>query len=134
MNDHKARQAQMQAASRQFLNALSAGQAGARDRFNNIIEPGQKLLYKTPFDLMFEVVAVAPVLDPNVPPGMMDVTLAVRFPLRVMANQPNPGAVIVAQVQPEEKPATEQSPEQAQEKLKATLADVEAEEERIILP
>lgn len=101
----------MQAESRRFLSALSAGQAGARDRFNNIIEGGQKLLYKTPYDLIFDVVSVAPVLDPQAPPGMMDVMLTVTFPLRVMANQANPGAVIVAKAQPQEQPASGQAQE-----------------------
>lgn len=99
-NEHQIRQKQIQDASRQFLRALSAGQVGAKDRFGNTIEGGQRLLYKTPHDLIFDVVTVNPVLDPRVPPGSMDITLSVTFPLRVAVNTANPNAIVVTQAQP----------------------------------
>lgn len=119
MNEHRVKQQQMQEASRQFLRALSAGQAGAPDRFGKMIQPGNQVLYRTPFDLIFTVVSVTPVLDPNSPPGLLDVTLSVTFPLRVPANRVNPNAVIVqegtppqanAEVQPDAPPVGDDPP------------------------
>lgn len=107
MNEHQVRQKQMQEASRQFLQALSSGQANPLDRFQNIIQRGQKLLYKAPVDVLFDVVSITPVLDPNVPPGYLDVQLTVTFPVRVLANQQNQ-RMIVMQTSPakeEEKPS-----------------------------
>ena len=107
MNEHQRRREAQQAAQRQFLNALSAGQAGALDRFANPIQVGQKILYHPPFDLIYEVASVAPVLDPKMAPGMMAVTLTVTFPVHMGANQPNPNAVIVGHVEPQAEQPTD---------------------------
>ncbi len=97
MNEQNRRAEEARRASKQFLQALSAGQVSPLDRFQNPIRMGDKVLYKTPYDLIFTVQAITPVLNPNVPPGLMDVILTVTVPLRVAANQPNPNAVIVQQ-------------------------------------
>jgi hypothetical protein len=95
MNDHRARQEQMQKASRAFLQALSAGQVSAVDRFGLKIEPGSKLLYHGAVDVVYDVVSVNPVLDPRVPPGILEIMVTVTFPIRTQANQINPLAVVM---------------------------------------
>ena len=119
MNDHRARQEALQAAQKQFLNALSAGQAGALDRFARPLLVGQKVLYHPPFDLIFKVDAIAPVLDPKAQPGLMAVTLSVTFPLHMIANRPEVGMVIVGQVDLDDPPA----PDPPEEPAKIQLVD-----------
>ncbi len=97
MNEHQARREAMAREQRKFLNALSAGQAGAIDRLSRTIKPGQKLLFHPPYDLIFDVQAVNPVLDPSAPPGLMVLTLSVVMPVQLQANSPNPTMVIVAE-------------------------------------
>jgi hypothetical protein len=111
MNEHKARQEALQRQQRQFLQALSSGQVHAVDRFRNKIEAGQKILFRPPYDLIFEVVSVTPLLDPNAPAGMITLHLAVQVPVHVQANVENPQLIIVGgaphaqQTQPAATPA-----------------------------
>ena len=71
------------------MQALSAGQAGAYDRLRQPIQPGGKVLWSPPYDLIFDVAAVAPVLDPGAPAGLMNVTVTVTATVQMYANQPN---------------------------------------------
>ena len=110
MNDHQARQQQLQAQQRRFLQALSAGQVSALDRFGQKMEAGQSLLFRPPFDLVYQIAGISPVLDPRMAPGLLAVTLTVTFPFHVQGNQPNPNAVIVlgkTQAAPPETPKPE---------------------------
>lgn len=84
------RQQEAQKATQQFLRALSAGQVHAIDRFGLPIEAGSKVEFHGSLDLVFDVVGVAPILDPKVPPGMLNVTLTVTFPMQLRANQITP--------------------------------------------
>ena len=65
MNEQQRRQQEMQTAQRRFLQALSAGQVGAKDRFGRAVGPNMKVLFKLPFDLIWDVASVAPMLDAN---------------------------------------------------------------------
>ena len=95
MNDHKIRQINAEAGHRKFIQALSAGQANALDRFNQTMKPGQRVLFHNPVDLVFEVSAIAPVLDPGAPPGLMNVTLAATITVPMPANQANQAMMIL---------------------------------------
>ena len=72
----------------EFARALSAGQAGVLDRFGQKIEPGTLLLFHPPYDYVYTVVDVAPVLAPNVPPGYVRLTLELKMQATVPVNQP----------------------------------------------
>jgi len=97
-DQQRAFQDELRKARKQFANAIAAGQVHVLDRFNNGLKPGQKVLYRPPFDLIFDVVDVAPVFDLNMPPGAMTVTLTVTLPIKVMANQTQGGMIVLAEM------------------------------------
>ena len=101
MNEHKRRSEAAQAEIKKFLTALSAGQAAPVDRFNRKIEVGQKILLSTPVDLVFDVVGIAPVLDPQAPPGLINVQVTVTVPITCQANRPAQNVVIIGEGQPQ---------------------------------
>jgi hypothetical protein len=88
VNEHQLRQKQAQEQTRRFLQALSAGQVGAVDRYGRLLKVGQTVLIQPELALEFQVTAVNPVLDPKVPPGYMSVTFSASFPLIDKANTP----------------------------------------------
>ena len=96
MNDQKRRQEESATARRQFAQSVARGQLGAMDRFGQPIEAGDQLMVRTPFDLVFTVVTVNPLLDPRAPAGLMDVVCTVTFPLRIPAGQPYTMAHVVS--------------------------------------
>lgn len=101
MSEQKRRNEAAHAEIRKFLTALSAGQAAAVDRFNRKIEVGQKLLVSTPVDLVFDVVGIAPVLDPQAPPGLINVQVTVTVPITVQANRPAQNVIIIGEAAPQ---------------------------------
>lgn len=90
MNESKVRSINQETAHRRFIQALSAGQVGAYDRLQQPIQVGVKVLWSPPYDLIYDVTSVAPVLDPGAPAGLMNVTLTVTATVQMAANQPNP--------------------------------------------
>lgn len=100
MNEHKQRQEELARARRQFQQMVALGQIGARDRFGNMIETGDQMMVRLPFDLVYQVVAVNPVLDPNQPPGLMDLVCTVTFPLRIRVGEPYMLGHVVAKAPP----------------------------------
>lgn len=62
------------------------------------------MLYRPPFDLIYDVVGVAPLLDPSAPPGLMTVTLSVTVPITVKANELWIPAIVVAQAESKAEP------------------------------
>ena len=107
MNEQKRRNEAAQAEIKKFLTALSAGQAAPVDRFNRKIEVGQKILLSTPVDLVFDVVGIAPVLDPQAPPGLINVQVTVTIPITCQANRPAQNVVIIGETQPSADPTKE---------------------------
>lgn len=70
-----------------FARAVAEGVVGARDRFGNPIKRGHMVTYRAvEADPVYEVVDIAPILDPR-QPNMVRVTLAATLPLRVFVNQ-----------------------------------------------
>ncbi len=120
MNEFQRKQEALATQKRQFAQAVARGQAGALDRMGQQIEAGDKILLHTEVDLIFDVVSVNPVLDPRVPPGVMEVAVTVTFPLQIPAGRPFPKVVIIARRQPAEaQPGTdngtgETAPEETQ--------------------
>jgi hypothetical protein len=105
MNEHQRRQQEMADARRKFADGVARGQIAALDRFGNRIDIGDKLMWKNLVDLVFDVVAVNPVMDPRVAPGLMDITLTVTFPIRYNGGVPYDKAVIIAKREPVSIPA-----------------------------
>jgi hypothetical protein len=100
--------------------------AVALDRFGKVLEAGHLVLFHPGEDLVFEVVDVRPVLNPNAPAGRaMQVTLRAAFPVQTVAALPDRGMVIVGESQ-------ERLNKQASENGAGAIADeierVEAEE------
>jgi hypothetical protein len=100
MNEHRQRQEELARARRQFQQMVALGQIGARDRFGNPIETGDQMMVRLPFDLVYQVVAVNPVMDPREPPGLMDLVCTVTFPLRMRAGEAYMLGHVVAKAPP----------------------------------
>jgi hypothetical protein len=83
------------AARRQFAQQAEDGQITARDRFGRVIAPGALVLWTPPYPLIYEVLNVTPLLDPRVPPGLVQIVLTATAPLNVAANQAQIGLVVV---------------------------------------
>jgi hypothetical protein len=109
VNDHQARQHQQQADARRFLQALSAGQVHVFDRFQNLIEPGCKVVYQPPEAPLCDVISVQPVLDPNLPTGLLDVTMTTTLKVRTRGNMAMTGAIVVGPPPEDRQPATAQT-------------------------
>ncbi len=100
MNEHKAQAEQMAKQRRLFAQAFALKQTGARDRFGNAIEAGDKIAFHPDIDVIVDVLSVTPVLDPNAPAGIVEFVVSATFPVRINANQPYPKAIIVMKAQP----------------------------------
>ena len=130
MSEQKRRADELEAGRRRFLTALSAGQVGVNDRFGRRIEPGMKVLIHAPVDLVFDIAAVGPVLDPHVPPGLMVVTVSLTPPCNqfsMHANQPWQQAVIIGEAGPQ--PATDPKKDDHVEITRPTLVLTDADRE-----
>lgn len=97
MNDHQRRQEELQKAKRHFLQAAAQGKAGVLDRFGNRVEEHDRLFYapRSDLDILWEVKAVGPNVDPGAPAGAMNLVLFAMVPLGLMANTPSGNIVIV---------------------------------------
>lgn len=81
-------QAQREFAHRQFALQVQRGEAAILDRFGQKLEPGAIVLFHNNQDLVFQVAEVAPILDPNQPPGRFRLMLETTAPLAYPANVP----------------------------------------------
>lgn len=100
MNDHQAKAAELARQRRLFAQAFALGQTGAADRFGRPIGVGDKILFSNEIDLVFDVLAMTPVLDPNQPPNTVEFTLSTSFPVRVSAGMPYGKAIIIQKAEP----------------------------------
>jgi len=81
-----------------FARAVAEGVVGAKDRFGNAIQRGCMVTYRAvEADPVFEVVDVAPILDPR-QPNMVKITISTIIPLRVPINQPVQTLMVVGMV------------------------------------
>ncbi len=83
-----------QAQRRQLLGGIPSAQAEPRDRFGVPIRVGDLVIHRPEPDPIFEVVDVKPVMNPQMPPGMVIVTLAIQMPVYLSTLQPT-GNVMV---------------------------------------
>jgi len=70
-----------------FARLLNEGKTGMIDRFGIAITPGAYVLYRPTFDLIFEVVDVAPILDMSRPAGYLKLSLACETTIEFVAGQ-----------------------------------------------
>lgn len=101
MDRHK--EALMRAQMQRFAGAVNSGKASMLDRFGSPILKGNLIIWRPPFDLIFKVVSVVPILDPRMPAGMVRLTVESTVPLDGMVNQPYMQAVIVGQSSDDDK-------------------------------
>lgn len=72
----------------------------ALDRFGHLIEPGHLVMYHAPNDLLLEVVAVHPVVNPAAQGGMaIQMTLRAQFNIQGASGVPAGSLVIVGETQ-----------------------------------
>lgn len=69
------------------------------DRFGQIIQPGQLLIYAPEIDIVYEVISVAPNLSPGTSPKlpMIDIEIGARFKVTVPAGQVVPRFLVIRQ-------------------------------------
>lgn len=86
-----------QAAEGQFAKQVAAGAPSAMpiDRFGVPIRVGDEILFRPPFDWVFHVVAIQPIMDPRAPVGMVTMVLQASAPVHVQGGQPLMNATIV---------------------------------------
>lgn len=73
---------------RQFAQAFASGSIKAIDRIGQPIETGALVMYRPPFDLIYEVHDVKPVLDPRQPVGVVQAVLSCSVPVLLQVNTP----------------------------------------------
>lgn len=83
----------------EFARAVSSGSAGAIDRFGQRIEIGSRVLFKPPFDYIYDVVDVAPVLAPGAPAGLVRLRMTLTADVTVPVNQQQMGMCVVGEVE-----------------------------------
>lgn len=88
-------QAEAQKLMQQFAQAAASGQVAVVDRFGNKIDVGSFILFHPPYDYVYTVVDVAPVLAPNMPPGYMRLSLELQITATVQVNQPQMTMIVV---------------------------------------
>jgi len=107
------RRQQLTKAQEQFARAAQTGQAAVFDSVGCRIESGQLVVFNPPPNVWRWLVAeVRPMLQPNVPPGMMQVTLQVVVPMQIPAGQKIGNLLVVGeQEQPQAQAAEAPHPQ-----------------------
>lgn len=69
-------------AKREFVlkSSVARGSLALLDRFATPVNAGDHVLWRTPYDMVWEVQAVAPHLHPQVPVGTLQITLVATVP------------------------------------------------------
>lgn len=80
---------------RDVAQQLANGDAHVLDRFGKPITPGALVLWRAPFDMVCEVTAVTPVLDPRFPPGLVQLVVTMTAPVQAAMGAPQMGLVVV---------------------------------------
>ena len=84
-------------ATKQFQDALAAGQAAVRDRFGNGLAEGDTVLFEPAMSLMATVTKIVPVFDPGVQVGTMRLEITAMIPVQIPANVPLERIVRISQ-------------------------------------
>jgi hypothetical protein len=93
----------MKKAREQFMQAVQAGQAALFDAVGHRLAPGQLVIFTPPPNVWRWLIAdVVPVVDPNVPPGVMRVMLKLDVPLNVQAGQQISNMLVVGEQEQEQ--------------------------------
>ena len=75
--------------------AVQQGQFPVIDRIGQAIAVGDLFVWKPPFDMVYEVKELAPILDPSVQPGAMRLIVECRTEMKILAGQPQMGMIRV---------------------------------------
>lgn len=92
------------AAMRRAMGIQGPDTGAIRDRFGAPLQVGDLILYRPPYDLVFQVVAIDPAVsvDPTRPPSPSSavMVLEIQVPLQVPRNQPLSNVVVVGHLDP----------------------------------
>ena len=102
--DKFAQAQQQRQAMQQFAQAVASGATGVIDRFGNRIEPGSSILFKPPFDYIYKVESISPVLEPGAPAGLVRMRLTIDVPVAVPVNQQQMNMIVVSSPKGGEQP------------------------------
>ncbi len=71
------------------------------DRMGRMIEAGHLVLFHAPNDLVFEVVAISPVLNPSIPDGQKAMQLSIRaeFNVQTLAAMRDQNLIVVGETE-----------------------------------
>lgn len=86
------------AARQQFAQAFAAGQVHVKDRFGRNLAVNDLVVYNPQQPLVFQVVALDAVLDPNQPPGLIRVVLNIDVPILWQGGYAAPELIVVGKV------------------------------------
>jgi hypothetical protein len=86
--------------AKQFVAAVSRGEVGVLDRFGNKVDPGDKVVWHPPYDPVWDVVAIQPVLEQGAQPGAMQITFGCTVPMNLFAGMATMSMMLVQKAQP----------------------------------
>ena len=86
-------QQRLKAHNKSLREAMQAGQIPVVDRIGQAIEVGALIIWHPPFDLVFEVKEITPIMDPNVRPGAVRLIVECRTDMSLLAGQPQMGMI-----------------------------------------
>lgn len=92
---------QARAMRQQFAQAFAAGQVHVKDRFGRNLAVNDLVVYNPAQPLVFQVVALDAVLDPNQPPGLIRVVLNIDVPILWQGGYAAPELIVVGLVKSE---------------------------------
>lgn len=89
---------QARAVRQQFAQAFASGQVHVKDRFGRNLRVNDLVVYAPTQPLVYQVVAIDAVLDPNAPPGLIRVILNIDIPVTWQAGLAAPEMIVVGMV------------------------------------
>lgn len=86
----------LNASERRAIENVQSGSVGAYDRCGRQLQLQDDVIYDPPNDLIFKIMAAAPVLDRNAPRGLVQLTLVCTVPVNTYGNMPDLRLTLVA--------------------------------------
>jgi hypothetical protein len=88
-------QARQDFARRKAAAEMAAGRAAPLDRLGAPIQVGSLVLWHPPYDLVYQVDSITPVLDPRAPAGLVQMNLSIKVPIQAALNQVATSMIVV---------------------------------------
>jgi hypothetical protein len=108
MNEHQRRAEAMKAARSM---AQARAQVGPLDRTAASLQVGDTVIFDNDITLFAQITKIQAVMDPNMPPGLVDLVIQVLpIPLRIPAGQPYGRLTVYRRAEPPESTAEKLAP------------------------